>query len=69
MRYADIRKVSEDEQQNQTTTTTNINYIKKFVRFKKQNLITKSKKRHIKLKKTCNSPKQNGYSPVHKKAL
>ena len=42
MRYADIKKAGEDERQNQTTTT-NINYIKKFVRFKKQNLITKSK--------------------------
>ena len=35
MRYADIKKASEDERQNQTTTT-NINYIKKFVCFKKQ---------------------------------
>ena len=41
MRYADIKKASEDERQNQTTT--NSKYIKKFVRFKKQNLITKSK--------------------------
>ena len=56
MRYADIKKASQYEQQNQTTT--NINYIKKFVRFKK-NLITKSKQRQIKLqlnKITCNSP-------------
>ena len=30
MGYADIKKASEDEQQNQTTTT-NINYIKKFM--------------------------------------
>ena len=30
MRYADIKKASEDERQNQTTTT-NINYIKKFI--------------------------------------
>ena len=30
MRYAHIKKASQDEQQNQTTTT-NINYIKKFV--------------------------------------
>ena len=30
MRYADIKKASEEERQNQTTTT-NINYIKKFV--------------------------------------
>ena len=43
MRYADIEKTSEDERQNQTTTT-NINYIKKFMSvLKKQNLITKSK--------------------------
>ena len=46
MRYANIKEVSEDEQRNQTTT--NINYIKKFVRFKKQNLITKSTNRPIK---------------------
>ena len=41
------------------------------VRFKKQNLITKSKKRQIKLKInkiTCNSPEIIGYSPVHNKA-
>ena len=30
MRYADIKKASEDERQNQTTTT-NINYIKKIM--------------------------------------
>ena len=30
MKYADIKKASEDEEQNQTTTT-NINYIKKFM--------------------------------------
>ena len=45
MIYANIKKASQDKQQNQTTTTTtttttNINYIKNFVRFKKQNLIT-----------------------------
>ena len=43
MRYADIRKASEDERQNQTETT-NINYIKKVMSvLKKQNLKTKSK--------------------------
>ena len=60
MRYADIKKATEEERQNQTTTT-KINYIKKFVRFKKQNLITKSKWRQIKLKInniTYNSPKR-----------
>ena len=31
MTYADFKKESEDERQIQTTTTTNINYIKKFV--------------------------------------
>ena len=31
MRYADIKKAIEDERQNQTTATTNINYIKKFM--------------------------------------
>ena len=30
MRYADIKKASEDERQNQTTKT-NINYIKNFM--------------------------------------
>ena len=62
MRYADIKKAREDERQNQTTAT-NINYIQKFVRFKKQNLITKSKKRQIKLninKITCDSLEKNG---------
>ena len=39
MRYVNIKKAIQDEQQNQKTTT-NINYIKNFVRFKKQNLIT-----------------------------
>ena len=50
MKYANIRKASEDEQQNQTTTT-NINYIENimFV-LKKQNFQTKSSWRHIKLK-------------------
>ena len=43
MRYGNIKKASQDEQQNQTTTTTNINYIKKFIYFKKQNLLMKSK--------------------------
>ena len=31
MRYVDIKNASEDERQNQTTTTTNINYIKKIM--------------------------------------
>ena len=31
IRYAIIKKASQDEQQNQTTTTTNINYIRKFM--------------------------------------
>ena len=46
MKHANFKKASQDEQQNQTTTTTttNINYTKKFVRFKKkQKLIKKSK--------------------------
>ena len=41
MKYANIKKASQDEQQKQTTT--NSNYIKNFVSFKKQNLITKTK--------------------------
>ena len=59
MRYATIKKAIEAEQQNQTTT--NINYIKNFVRFKNQNLITKSTYRQIKLKlnkKTYKSPEK-----------
>ena len=31
MIYANIKKASKDEQQNQTKTTTNIYYIKKFM--------------------------------------
>ena len=64
MRCANIKKASQVEQQNQTTTTTTtkINCIKKLqVRFKKQNLITKSKFRQIKLrlnKTTCNASKK-----------
>ena len=57
MRYASIKEASQDEQQNQTTTTTNIN----LVRFKKQNLISKSKYRQIKQKLnkiTCSSPEK-----------
>ena len=60
MRYANIKKASRDEQQNQTTTT-NYNHIKHFVRFKKQNLITKSKWRQKKPKLnkiTCNLPEK-----------
>ena len=50
MRYPDVKKASEDERQNQTTTKNN-NYIKKIMSvLRKQNLITKSKQRQIKLK-------------------
>ena len=42
MRYADIRKASEDEQQNQATTT-NINYIKKFMSVLKNKINNKVK--------------------------
>ena len=31
MKYANTKKASQDEQQNQTTTTTNINCIKTFM--------------------------------------
>ena len=48
MRYANIKKASEDEQQNQTATKNNC--IKSFVRFKKQNLMTKPTYHQIKLK-------------------
>ena len=37
MRYADIKKASEDERQNQTTT--NFNYIKKIMSVIKKNKI------------------------------
>ena len=42
MRYANIKKESEDERQNQTTTT-NINYIKKFMSVLKTKLNNKVK--------------------------
>ena len=42
MRYSDIRKASEDERQNQTTTT-NINYLKKFMSVLKTRLKNKVK--------------------------
>ena len=42
MRYANIKKASQDEQQNQKTTT-NINYIKNFMSVLKNKTITKSK--------------------------
>ena len=41
MKYANIKKASQDEQQNQTTS--NINYIKKLKSVFKKNLIAKSK--------------------------
>ena len=59
MRYADIKKESEDKRQNQTTT--NINYIKKFLSVLKTKL-------NKKIKINCNSPEKNGYLPVHNKA-
>ena len=50
MRSANAKKASYDEQQNQTTTT-NINFIKKFMSvLKNKKLITKSTYRQIKLK-------------------
>ena len=61
MRYANIKKASQKEKQNQTTTA-NKNYIKNFVRFKKkQKFITKSKQRQIKKKLNnliCISPER-----------
>ena len=42
MRYANIKKAGQDEQQNQTTTT-NINYIKKFMSVLKTKLYNKLK--------------------------
>ena len=56
MRYGDIKKASEDEWQNQTTTT-NINYIKKFMSVLKKNLINKVKIRSDKTKKEQNNLK------------
>ena len=51
MRDANIKKAGQDEQQNQTTaTTTNTNYIKNVVHFKKQKLVTKPNQRQKKLK-------------------
>ena len=42
MRYADIKKASKDEMRNQTTST-NINYIKKFWPFSKTKFNNKVK--------------------------
>ena len=72
MRYADIKKASEEEGQNQTSTT-NINYIKKFksvLKNKQFNNKVKiaSDKTENKKKITCNLPDHNDYSPVHNKA-
>ena len=50
MRYADIKKTSEDKRQNQTTTT-NFNYIKKFMSVLKSKLNNKVK---IRSDKTVN---------------
>ena len=55
MRYADIKKASEDERQNQTTTT-NINYIKKFMSVLKTKLNNKGK-----IASDKNENKQNNF--------
>ena len=60
MRYANNKKASQDEQQNQTTKT-NINYIKNFMSVLKTNLNNKVKiaSKKLKLNKiTCNSPEK-----------
>ena len=66
MRYANIKKASQDEQQNQTTTT-KINYTKKFICVLKKNLKAKSKNRKIKLKLNAkwrvNHQKKYGNTP------
>ena len=43
MRCANIKKASQDEQQNQTTATTKINYIKNFMSVLKTKLNNKVK--------------------------
>ena len=43
MKSAIIKKASQDKQQNQSTITTNINYIQNFVQFFKKNLLARSK--------------------------
>ena len=63
MRYADIKKASEDERQNQTTTT-NTNYIKKLMSVLKTKLNNKVKIASDKTENeqiTCNSPAKNCY--------
>ena len=50
MRTAITKRANQDEQQNQTTITTNFNYIQNFVQLKKTNLLAKSKECQIKLK-------------------
>ena len=58
MRSVFIRRAIRDKQQNQTSITTNIDYIQNFMSIEKRNLLTSSKYRRIKLKlnkATCNS--------------
>ena len=58
MRCANIKKASQDEQQNQTTATTKINYIKNFMSVLKTKLNNKGKIPSDKTdtkQKTCNS--------------
>ena len=68
--YANIKKASQDEQQNQTTTT-NISYIKNFLSvLKNKNLITKSTYRQMNLKlNKIPINHQKRYGPNHKKGL
>ena len=61
MRNANIQKASQDEQQNQTTITTNINFIKKLCPFLKIKLDNKVKLASDKIEtkqKTYNLPEK-----------
>ena len=56
MRLAIIKKTSQEEQQNQTTITTNINYIQNFVPIFLKNILTRQNSVKMKLNQiTCTS--------------
>ena len=66
MRYGNVKKVSQDEQQN-LTTITNINYIKNFMSVLKtkqsqsHNIVRKTTETK---QKTCNSPERIWDQPI-----
>ena len=67
MRSANIKKASQNEQQNQTTITTNINYIQNSVHFKNIKF-SKVKIASDKTKQNNVYFTRNDIGPVHNKA-